>query len=147
MIFEGDFARFFELAGLLYMKSKRALSRSLEKHGITWDQFGTLAAIGRESGMSQRRLAAILETDTTTAMVICDSLEKRSLIERSRDRSDRRVNRLILTDAGSRTLSAAMKTAGKMYEQFKTLLSDDELAAALPVLQKAAMKAKEISQR
>lgn len=147
MIFQDDFARFFELAGLVYMKSRRVLSRALEKHHVTWDQFGALMVIAAESGMSQRKLAAILETDTTTAMVICDSLEKKGLMERGRDRTDRRVNRLSLTDSGRKTLIAATRSAGKVYEPFRTLLEKEELAAALPVLEKAANKAKELSRK
>jgi DNA-binding MarR family transcriptional regulator len=138
MIFNDDFERFFELAGVLYMKTRRIVTKLLEPAGITWDQFGTLAAMQHAAGLSQKQLAVALETDTTTAMVICEGLEKRGLITRTRNPDDRRTYRLAPTDKGRKCMARAMAIVGSAYAPWRAILSREEIASALPVLEKAA---------
>jgi len=142
-----DFTRFFELAGLTYMKGKRAANVVLKPIGITWDQFGTLAALQQEHGISQHRLAAVLETDTTTAMVICEGLEKRGLISRTRSPGDRRTYRLEVTDRGKKTFQRALAAMRPLTVELKSALSQEAMRAALPLLETAAGKAREIADR
>jgi DNA-binding MarR family transcriptional regulator len=142
MIFNDNFARLFECAGIVYMKSRRAVSRALEPVGITYDQFGTLMALGVSSGMSQRKLATVLETDTTTAMVICEGLEKRGMITRTRDPKDRRTYVLAPTPAGTTAAQKGFTIMAKLYAPLRDSLSLEEVARALPVMEKAAAMAR-----
>ena len=145
MIFNDDFARLFECAGILYMKSRRAVSRALEPVGITYDQFGTLMALGDAAGASQRQLAAILETDTTTAMVICEGLEKRGMITRTRDPKDRRTYILAPTPKGN---AAAQRGYALMENApLRDSLKQEEISRALPVMEKAAGLAREMARK
>ena len=83
-----------------------------------------------------------MDTDATTIMVICDSLEKKGFLKRMKDPSDRRVNRLILTEKGKDVLSKAFPLMMKRYEFFVNSISQEELEAVTPILEKlgAAIK-------
>jgi len=69
-------------------------------------------------------------------MVICDSLEKKGLLKRMKDPSDRRVNRLVLTEKGNDIVSKAYPLMIKRYEFFVESISKEELEAITPILDK-----------
>ncbi len=138
MIFSDDFARLFELAGLLYMKSRRVATRVLARFGVTWDQFGALLVLAGASGLSQKSLAVALETDTTTAMVICEGLERKGLITRTRDPSNRRAYVLAVSSRGKGVTQRGWAAMETIWTPLRGTLTPGEIAAALPVLQKAA---------
>lgn len=146
MIFSDKFQRVYELAALITMKTRRAIQARLKPYGITFDQFGTLVALTATPGISQRELAVIMETDTTTAMVICDGLEKRGLITRTRSAKDRRTNRLSLTPKGKALSVRAYAAVGKTGLPLTQVLTEEEVDLITPVLEKLANKAKELAQ-
>jgi len=83
-----------------------------------------------------------MDTDTTTIMVICDSLQKKGFLKRMKDPSDRRVNRLILTEKGKNVVSKAYPLMRKRYEFFVKSISQKELETITPILEQlhAAIK-------
>lgn len=76
-------------------------------HDLTPVQFAALASVVSEPGMDQRTLARRIGQDTSTTGGVTDRLEKRGLLRRQTAPDDRRVRRLVATDAG-RTLLAAV---------------------------------------
>ncbi len=79
------------------------MEEKLLDHGITYPQMGVLLAVSRGGpGMSQTDLARTLETDTTTITVICDSLEKKKLVTREPNPTDRRSKLILLTAAAAK---------------------------------------------
>ncbi len=81
----------------------------LEPFAIEIRHFGALTALA--GGVpSQRELADRLGVSTPVVVEMVDALEARGLVERRRDRADRRNNALIVTDAGRAVLTGA--TAG-----------------------------------
>ena len=62
--------------------------------GMTRAQWIILARVARHPGMSQSELAAICEVEPITVARLVDRLEKRGLLERRPDPSDRRIWRL-----------------------------------------------------
>lgn len=87
-------------------------------------------------------LAAVLETDATTVMVICDALERKGLLVRERDPRDRRANRLRLTDEGQRRLVEAYPAVERLYAFLPEVVGAEDLAAVLPVLERIAGRRK-----
>ena len=67
---------------------------------LTPPQMGVLAHLDDSTSMS--KLAAEIGCDASNITWMTDRLESRGLIERRADPSDRRVRRLVLTDAGRR---------------------------------------------
>jgi DNA-binding MarR family transcriptional regulator len=147
MIFHDDFWRFFELSAIVYMKTRRAAQVMLKPFGLTYDQFGALIALSASEGMSQRKLAAVLETDTPPAMVICDGLEKKGMLERRRDGRDRRINRLHPTAAGRRALGSAMTEMKRAVAPFSRSLPAADFRRLLPFMEKAAAAVKGITSK
>ena len=72
--------------------------------GLTASQFGVLEAIYHLGPMYQRELGSkILKSSGNITMVV-DNLERRGLVERRRDRSDRRYVSVHLTPSGKETI-------------------------------------------
>jgi MarR family transcriptional regulator for hemolysin len=146
MIFYESSQRIFELAALISTKTRKAVHARVKRFGITADQFATLLVLGRSGGISQRELAVALETDTTTAMVICDGLERRGLIDRTRDPSDRRVNRLSMSEKAKRLMTRVTPEVERLVAPLLSAVSAGELERVIPVLEKLAQKARELSE-
>ena len=120
----------------IYQKSRRLSEKSLKTLRITFPQFGALLRLSFQDNITQKELSEIMDTDTTTIMVICDSLEKKGLLKRMKDPSDRRVNRLILTKEGKNVISKAYPLILRRYEFFVNSISKKELEMITPILDK-----------
>ena len=73
---------------------------SMNGADITPGQFGVLALIAANEGLSQTQLARILGIDRSTLNGVLDKLEQRGLIERGARPGDRRSHALALSRAG-----------------------------------------------
>jgi MarR family transcriptional regulator for hemolysin len=65
-------------------------------HGMTRAQWGILIWLERQSGLSQKELAELLEVEPITVARLIDRLEGRGMVERRPDPKDRRIWRLHL---------------------------------------------------
>ncbi|HET7838182.1 MAG TPA: MarR family transcriptional regulator [Rectinemataceae bacterium] len=137
MLFEKDDpARIFELSAGIHLRSRRAAERALRPHGLTYAQYGGLLALAKGGSMSQSALAVALETDTTTAMVVRGSLERKGLVDRESHPDDGRVKMLKLTSKGHKLAAAAMKDIDAFYAKLARLVSDADLKKTLPILER-----------
>jgi DNA-binding MarR family transcriptional regulator len=91
--------------------------------------------LNQGDGITQRELADRLEGDTTTTMVLCDSLEKKGWLNRVKDPSDRRVNRLVLTKDGRDIFAQAFPIMMSRYRIIAEGVSEKKIEAVLPVLE------------
>jgi len=131
-----DLARFFELVSGVQVRARRTIEAGLRGRGLTYAQYTALAALDAHNGMSQAELAQALDTDSTTAMVLRTSLEKKGYVARVDDPDDGRVKRIVITDSGKTALhSAAPETRG-FYAKVSGILSDPEVKRMLPALQR-----------
>jgi DNA-binding MarR family transcriptional regulator len=128
--------KLYALISGIYQKSRRLSEKTLKPLGITFPQFGALLRLSFQYNITQKELSEIMDTDTTTIMVICDSLEKKELLKRMKDPSDRRVNRLVLTGKGKNIVSKAYPLMMKRYEFFVESISKEELETITLVLEK-----------
>ena len=128
--------KLYALISGIYHKSRRLSEETLKKLRITFPQFGVLLRLSFQDNITQKELSNIMDTDTTTIMVICDSLQKKGFLKRMEDPSDRRVNRLILTEEGKNIVSEAYPLMMKRYEFFVNSISQKELETITPILEK-----------
>ena len=128
--------KLYALISGIYQKSRRLSEKTLKPLRVTFPQFGVLLRLSFQDNITQKELSEIMETDTTTIMVICDSLEKKSLLKRMKDPADRRVNRLVLTEKGKDVVSKAYPLMMKRYEFFVESISRQELEAITPIFEK-----------
>lgn len=93
---------------------------------ITSVQFGVLSLLHNSPGASQRDLCAGLDLDRSTIADIVVRLQRRGLIERARDKGDRRRNVLQLTELGEMELAALVPRVERMDEILTDHLSSED---------------------
>lgn len=88
---------------------KRELRKSFKEHrlDLTPYQWIVLYRLTQSDGLNQAEIAELTTRDRPNITRIIDVMERRGLIERRSSLSDRRVNRVFLTDEG-RTLFARL---------------------------------------
>jgi MarR family 2-MHQ and catechol resistance regulon transcriptional repressor len=103
--------------------------RSQRMDGLTVSQFGVLEALHHLGPMCQRELGSkILKSSGNITMVI-DNLERRGLVERKRDRGDRRFVTVYLTDEGSKLIKEIFPAyLNRIKSEFSVLTSNDQAA-------------------
>jgi DNA-binding MarR family transcriptional regulator len=90
--------------------------------GLEPRHVGLMRLLDEREGMSQQALGDLLGLNATRVVFLIDDMEKRGLVERRRNPSDRRSHALYLTQAGQLALVRA-RLLGRHH--------DDELTAAL----------------
>ena len=128
--------KLYALISGIYLKSRRLSEESLKSLGITFPQFGALLNLSAHDNITQKELAERMDADTTTIMVICDSLEKKGLVERKKDPSDRRVNKLVLTSKGRSVFAKSFPLMMERYKFFSEAVEHKEIEVILPILER-----------
>ena len=131
-----DVTRLFELISGIQIRARRTIEMGLRARGLTYAQYSALFALVAKNGMSQAELAQALDTDSTTAMVLRTSLERKKLVARVDDPEDGRVKRIEISDAGKSALQSALPEAKGLYSKAGALLSEVELKKMLPALER-----------
>ena len=147
MLFENEpYFKLIQLVAGIHVRTRKFTERKIKKLNMTYPQFGALMALIRKDDIIQSQLAELLETDNTTAMVLCDSLEKRGWLVRTRDKTDRRVNRLSLTDTGRDIYAQALNLIQNGYEYVFNKTKPGELNKTLPLLEQVYQHVKEATE-
>ena len=113
------------------MRAADSVTSRVHKHlasaGLTVSQFGVLEAINNHGPLSQRDLGQkILRSSGNITMVI-DNLEKRRLVRRERDLSDRRIFIINLTGAGRKLIRKIIPShAALITHEFSVLNAKDQ---------------------
>jgi MarR family transcriptional regulator for hemolysin len=96
---------------------RKAFDRLAVGLGVTRAQWKVLFKLTRTPGLRQVELADMLDLEPITLCRIVDRLEEAGLVERTRDREDRRAWRLHVT-AGARPLIDKLQAVGaELVEQ------------------------------
>ena len=90
----------------------------LSSKGLTISQFGVLEALYHLGPLSQKQIGQKILRSRGNITMIIDNLEKRSLVMRKRDKADRRVFIVHLTDNGNKLIS-------KIFPPHATKISDE----------------------
>ena len=113
------------------MRAAESITARVHKHlssaGLTVSQFGILEAIHHLGPLSQRDLGQkILRSSGNITMVI-DNLEKRHLVRRERDTSDRRIFIIHLTNEGQKLIRKIFPShAALITKEMSVLNSTDQ---------------------
>lgn len=84
-----------------YQVASANLTARLERHGLTPMQFAVLARLRERSPVSQNLLGRLVAMEPANIREMVMRLKKRGLIRAERDRADRRLILLSLTEAGA----------------------------------------------
>ena len=101
--------------GFLISDVSRLMRRRFDERarliGVTRAQWRALTMLSRQEGLTQGRLADLLEVEPITLCRMIDRLEEAGHVERRRDPADRRAWNIFLTDR-SRPLLDQLRTLG-----------------------------------
>lgn len=104
------------LPGLIGYQLRRAQVRvfndfleSMKDIGVTPGQFGVMAIIGANPGLSQSALARAVGIERSTIVAVIDRLEARGLARRQPSPTDRRSHALVLSEEGQVALARVKK--------------------------------------
>ena len=132
-----DLAERFENA--LYNSARAwrdAVYRRLECLGISVASWMTIAAASQaRSPLSQSELADMLSVSRASMVHMIDRLVKEGLVIREPSVSDRRVNRIVITDAGHRLCAELKSEAAAVRQQLLASIELDKLAHLTELLE------------
>lgn len=123
-----------------YIKLRRAVNtvslregEVMRAAGLTESQFGALEALHHLGPLCQHELAGKVLKSAGNMTTVVDNLERRGLVERRRDGSDRRVVTVHLTDSGGTLVKEVFpRVVEVLVEAFSTLSArEQEQLAAL----------------
>jgi DNA-binding MarR family transcriptional regulator len=103
---------------------------------VTPGQFGVLALIEANAGLSQTRLAEILGIDRSTLVAVIDKLEAQGLVERAARPNDRRSHALKLSREGQSRFETLAKLVKKHEARIARQLSARDRRTLIELLQR-----------
>ncbi len=109
-----------------YSLVERELSGSLAPLGIRLPHYDILANIFRFPGLTQQELATRLVVGRSNLSMLLPELEKRDLIVRVTDETDRRVRRLTLTPTGEAVTRQGLAIQAALVERMMQALDAEE---------------------
>ena len=93
-------------------------------------------------------LAPLLNRSTNSISTIIDRMEKEGLVEKVRDRSDRRSIRLVMTSEAEKRLKMAAKPNMELINKLFSVFNEEELKTLLSLIGRLKYKVdKELGQR
>ena len=135
-----DFSLLPDLLGYQLRRAQSAVfqdfAASIDDAHVTPGQFGVLALIEANAGLSQTRLAEILGIDRSTLVAVIDKLEHQGLVERAARPNDRRSHALKLSRQGQSRFEALARLVKKHEARIARRLSARERATLIELLQR-----------
>ncbi|KJR49277.1 Transcriptional regulator, MarR family [Desulfosporosinus sp. I2] len=105
---------------------KNNLAKALKPYNVTHEQWPLLKWLWVQDGISQKELSETSFKDQPTITRILDKLERRGLIRRQTDSTDRRVSLIYLTTEGLEIRDFLTPLAQQALEQALQGFSDQE---------------------
>lgn len=120
----------------IYIQSRRITEKHLKTIGMTFPQFGALFNLLDQDNITQIQLSINLQTDANTTMVLCNSMEQKQWIARKKDPSDKRVNRILITEQGKQAFTKIYPHVLDEYKVFLDAISEKDISIIMPTLTK-----------
>jgi DNA-binding MarR family transcriptional regulator len=125
------------LVNQLAKKLTARFNERLAEHALTTTQWGVLACLWREDGLSQRELSRRTGTDPATLTEMLKRMEARGLVSRVRDPDNNRLQRVYIASRDA-TLRDILTAGATEVNRLATAdFSDDERAELLRLLRRA----------
>jgi DNA-binding MarR family transcriptional regulator len=115
----------FLLKRLGFTAKQRAMA-AFEDAGLSPYHFAVLATLDEGSRETQGAIADALGYDRSQLVGLLDELEEQNLIERRRDKADRRRHLVHLTPDGKRALSKLRAVSRRLDDEFFAPLDEEE---------------------
>src|SRR5690349_15101469 len=119
-----------------YQRACALFKEEFDQYDLTPQQFGLLAFLWIEDGLSQVELSARSQIDRTTMGGIIDRLEKEGLVERRPHPDDRRAYQVFLTPGGKSLEDELCTVAVRVRDRVTAPLTEEEQATLVRLLEK-----------
>ena len=116
------------LVGKAHQQVNQVAKQRLAPYGVTPVQFAVLHGLWQRDGQSGAELSERLLLDSATMTGILDRLAAAGLIERRPDSTDRRVNRVMLTERGRALEAPLNREMDEMNAEFFGRFSAEDAA-------------------
>ena len=103
-----------------------ATADALKPLGISPRQLGLILELNSSHAHNQLSLAATLRIDRAALVAILDELEAKHILQRRKDREDRRNNSVLLTEKGRALVKKALPLARAAENQVMAALTSAE---------------------
>lgn len=136
-VYMDDMRLFFAvLNGKVSASFNRYIYKKFKANGIdlTPDMWSVLAYLWHEDGVTQLDLCVATSRDKPNMTRLLDNLEKRGLVERRQDVSDRRANRVHVTSKGLELKSTVHPITDQAMQKGLEGLSEDDLESVRRIL-------------
>ena len=135
-----DFSLLPDLLGYHLRRAQAAVfqdfAASMNGANLTPGQFGVLALIEANAGLSQTRLAQILGIDRSTLVAVIDKLERQGMVERAARPNDRRSHALKLSRQGQGRFEALAQQVKQHEARIARRLSARERRTLIELLRR-----------
>jgi DNA-binding MarR family transcriptional regulator len=116
---------------------RRHLEAVLAEHDLVLIHHGVLAALADFGPQSQQQLADALDFDKSHLVARIDHLQRRGLVTRTQDPTDRRRNQIALTPTGQALVDRLRPVAQESQQGFLQALSPAEQDTLISLLRRA----------
>jgi len=99
--------------------------------GLSSAQWRLMVRVAKEAGITQARLAELLEIEPISVSRLLDRMEESGWVERRQHAGDRRVRMIFPTEKSRRTFGEVRSVAGEVFEQAMAGLSAEQRRATI----------------
>ena len=110
--------------------------RTMSGIDLTPGQFGVLARISANPGLTQSALGRAVGLERSTVVAVIDKLERRKLVVRGEAEDDRRANALVLSEDGQKLFREATRRVRQHERRIARHLAPAEAKALVALLRK-----------
>ena len=103
---------------------------------LTPEQWGIIQFLIAHPGVKQNEIVKEIRCDQTTLTRMLDAMQKKKLIRRDSDQSDRRAFRIFATDEAVQAHREALPFVKKYNEAVMKIISDNECSVVIKTLDK-----------
>lgn len=118
------------------VKMNNYFTKQLKQYEVTPEQWGILCVLDEEKATTQKELAEAIDRDQTTVVRMIHSLEKKGIVKRIVNDTDRRSHNLYLSAKGMSLKSKLLPVVTEANKHVTRFLSETEIQDLKIILDK-----------
>lgn len=130
--------RYEHLSFMIHKKGELLINEQIQSE-LTHDQHITLHYIRMQTHCTSSDLAQLFHVNKSAITALINRLEEKGLINRERDKEDRRLVHLSLTEKGEAVYKACNEKIQAVVEGFISQFSDEEIETFMKTYEKLAL--------
>ena len=123
---------------ILNCKLKKHLAEVFKRNGVnlTAEQYLVMDTLWNEGTLTQQEIAFIIQKDKNSVTQFIDNLEKKGLVTRSVSQEDRRVNNIVVTEAGMALKDSTKQLAINAMNEAMEGIPEEDVQTCVEVMKK-----------